>query len=104
MRLLPFTGAILTPAAGSRLKSLREGALTALYIGVAIGVTLWGSNFSDYMLLEDLGLETSAAGAALQKVSLGERFLLNMSALLTLGGLGSLVLSLFLRRRDRDGS
>lgn len=82
---------------------LREFGLATLYVGVAIGVTLWLSNFSDYMLLEDLGLETSEAGAALRKVSLGERFLLNISALLSLGGVVVLLLSLLIRRRNRDG-
>ena len=56
------------------------------------------------MLLEDLGLDASAAGVALQKVSLGERFLLNMSALLTLGGLGGFLLALFLERKARNQS
>lgn len=86
------------------MKSLRGFGVTAIYIGVTIGATLWGSNFSDYMLLEDLGLDASAAGVALQKVSLGERFLLNMSALLTLGGLGGFLLALFLERKARNQS
>lgn len=73
-------------------------------MGVAIGATLWMSNFSDYMLLEDLGLETSEAGLALRKVSPGERFLLNMSGLLTLGGVVALVLNPLIRRRNLDGS
>lgn len=86
------------------MKTLGQVGLTASYIGVAIGATLWGSNFSDYMLLEDLGLEASEAGVALLKVSLGERFLLFISALLTLGGVGVVVLSLVLRRWNSDGS
>lgn len=85
------------------MRWLREFGLTAIYVGVAIGITLWMSNFSDYMLLEDLSLETSEAGSALRKVSPGERLLLNMSGLLTLGGLAALVLSLLIRRRNLDG-
>ncbi len=59
------------------------------------------SSFSDYMLMEDLGLENSEAGAALLKLSLGERFLLYMSALLTLVGAGGFLVALLVGRNAK---
>lgn len=82
---------------------LRDLGITALYVGVAIGWTLWASDFSEYMYLEDLGLETSEAGIAALRTNPGERLLLNISLLLSLGGLVLLLLSLLIRRRNRDG-
>ena len=96
------TSATLIRAHGLDLKGLREFGLTTTYVGVAIGVTLWMSNLSDYMLLEDLGLEETEAASELWKVSPGERLLLNMSILLGVVGLGSYVLAIILSGRPRD--
>ncbi len=73
-----------------------------LYVGVAIGYTLWLSGFSEYMYLEDLGLETSEAGIAALKANPGERFLLVVSAALTLGGMLVVLISYFQGKRKRN--
>lgn len=86
------------------MKLLREISLTSIYIGAAIAYTLWASNFSDFMLLEDLGLESSEAGEALTKVSPGERVVFNMSALLTISGIVGFLIALFQRRRESGQS
>ncbi len=84
------------------METLRVFSLTAIYIGIAMAVTLWASNFSDFMLLEDLGLEDSEAASALRKVSPGERVFLNMSAVITMAGFVGLLVALFLRRKNLD--
>jgi hypothetical protein len=47
-----------------------------LLTGSVMLYTLWASNFTDYMYLEDLALENSPAAEALGQVSPGERILL----------------------------
>jgi len=64
---------------------LRNASLTALLIGVTLVFATWAGQFSDFMLLEDLGLDESEAAKALRVVSPGERIVLN----------GGLVLSIF---------
>ncbi len=90
--------------AGLNLKSLRNIGLTTLYVGVAIGYSIWLSGFSEYMYLEDLGLETSEAGIAALRTNPGEWFLLVISALLSVGGVVVVLLSIFLSQKNREGS
>lgn len=65
--------------------------MTAVYVGLAVLVTIWASNFSDFMLLEDLGFEDSAAAAALNKISPGERLLFTVAIVTVAGGFIGLV-------------
>jgi len=69
----------------AKMRDLRSASLTALLIGVVLIFATWAGNFSDFMLLEDLGLDESEAAKALRVVSPGERIVLN----------GGLVLSIF---------
>ena len=85
------------------MKSLRNFGIAIFLVGVAMGYTLWVSGLSEFMYLEDLGLETSEAGIAALRTNPGERLLLNISLLLSPGGLVLLLLSLLIRRRNRDG-
>lgn len=97
-------GAILSLEAGVNLKSLRNFGIAIFLVGVAMGYTLWASGLSEFMYLEDLGLETSEAGIAARRTNPGERLLSVISALLSLGGVVVVLLSIFLSRKNRDGS
>jgi hypothetical protein len=77
------------------MRGLRQWSLTAVYVGLAVLVTIWASNFSDFMLLEDLGFEDSAAAAALNKISPGERLLLTIAIITVVGGFIGLVANLW---------
>ncbi len=85
------------------MKSLRNFALTILSVGVAMGYTLWASGFSEYMYLEDLGLETSEGGIAALRTSPGEQLLLVVSAALTIGGMLVVLISFF-KGKNRDNT
>ena len=76
----------------------KRTSATAVYVGLAVLVTIWASNFSDLMLLEDLGLEDSAASVALYKISPGERLLFTFAILTAAGGLIGLVANLWSSR------
>jgi hypothetical protein len=67
------------------MRELRRVSLIALLVAVTLIFATWAGNFSDYMLLEDLGLDESEAAKALRVVSPGERIVLN----------GGLVFSIF---------
>ncbi len=58
-----------------------------LVVGSIALYTIWASNISDYMHLEDLSLEYSPAADALASVSPGERLLLNGALALVIVGL-----------------
>lgn len=74
------------------MRELRNVSLIALLIGVTLIFATWAGNFSDYMLLEDLGLDESEAAKALRVVSPGERLVLNGGVVLSIfGALGLLV-------------
>jgi hypothetical protein len=80
---------------------LREWSSRAVYVGLAVIVTIWASNFSDFMLLEDLGLEDSEAAVALYKISPGERLLFTVGILTAAVGLIGLVVNLWIARSKR---
>lgn len=80
---------------------LREWSWKAVYVGIAVLVTIWASNFSDFMLLEDLGLQDSTAAVALYKSSPGERLLFTFGILSAAGGLIGLVANLWSARSKR---
>lgn len=69
----------------AEMREFRNVSLIAVLIGVTLLFAIWAGNFSDYMLLEDLGLDESEAAKALRDVSPGERIVLN----------GGLVFSIF---------
>jgi hypothetical protein len=79
---------------------LRQVSVVAIFTGVAIAFTVWSSNFSDFMLLEDLGLEDSEVASALRKVSPGERLILNSGLFLAI--IGSVLLLLASIRRFKQ--
>jgi len=81
---------------------LREWSLKAVYVGLAVLVTIWASNFSDFMLLEDLGLEDSEAAVALYKISPGERLLFTVAVITTAGGFIGFVANLWIARSKRS--
>jgi hypothetical protein len=87
-----------------KLKSLRNFGFKILSVGITIGVTLWLSRFSEYMFLEDRGLETSEAGIAALKANPGERFLLVVSVALVIGGMLVVVISYFQGKRNHDNT
>jgi len=68
-----------------------------------MGYTLWASGFSEYMYLEDLGLETSEGGIAALRTSPGEQLLLVVSAALTIGGMLVVLISFF-KGKNRDNT
>jgi hypothetical protein len=80
---------------------LRKSSWTAVYVGLSVLVTIWASNFSDYMLLEDLGLEDSAAAVALNKISPGERLIFIFALVTAAAGFVGLILNLWSERRKR---
>jgi ethanolamine utilization microcompartment shell protein EutS len=80
---------------------LREWSSRAVYVGLAVLVTIWASNFSDFMLLEDLGLEDSEAAVALYKISPGERLLFTVAVITTAGGFIGFVANFWSSRRKR---
>ena len=66
--------------------------------------TLWASSFSDYMTLEDLGLDLTMAPAVFAEItslSLGERYLEAWALGSMFLGLFILILSFVLGRRNR---
>lgn len=74
------------------MHNLSSVSFTALCIGLAFLFATWAGNFSDYMHLEDLGLEESEAARALRSISPGERMVLNLGFVLSIfGALGLLV-------------
>lgn len=84
------------------MRRLRGWSLTAVYVGLAVVVTIGASNFSDFMLLEDLGFEDSAAAVALNKISPGERLLFSVAIITVAGGFIGLVASFWSARRKRS--
>ena len=75
--------------------------MKAVSVGLAVLVTIWASNFSDFMLLEDLGLEDSTAAVALHKISPGERLLFTFGILTAAVGLIGLVANFWSSSRKR---
>lgn len=67
--------------------------------GVVVAWTIWASNFSDFMYLEDLGLDESEAAIALGKVNPVEKVMLDLSLVLIALGLVSLVIFAVRSRR-----
>jgi len=80
------------------LKLIRFG-LISFVVGVVVAWTIWASNFSDFMYLEDLGLEESEAANALRKVNPIERVMLDLSLILIAAGLIALVIYAVRSRR-----
>jgi hypothetical protein len=68
------------------MRELSGLSVTAVLIGVALVFATWAGNFSDFMLLEDLGLDESEAAKALRVVSPGERIVLNGGLVLVIFG------------------
>ena len=79
-------------------------ALILLVSGATALFTLWGSSFSDYMAIEDLGLDMSLAPevfAELTRLSGGERYLAAWAIGSFALGLAVLILGLVLSRKKR---
>lgn len=73
--------------------------LISFGVGVVVAWTIWASNFSDFMYLEDLGLDESEAAIALGKVNPIEKVMLDLSLVLIALGLVSLVIFAVRSRR-----
>lgn len=73
--------------------------LISFGVGVVVAWTIWASNFSDFMYLEDLGLDESEAAIALGKVNPTEKVMLDLSLVLIALGLVSLVIFAVRSRR-----
>ena len=74
-----------------------------LLTGSVMLYTLWASNFTDYMYLEDLALENSPAAEALGQVSPGERILFYGALAQILLGLAMITGSGIAKLRTRKG-
>jgi hypothetical protein len=78
--------------------------LILLASGATTLFTLWASSFSDYMAIEDLGLDLTMATdvfAELTKLSLGERYLGALGIGSMTLGLLVLIVGILLSRRNR---
>ncbi len=79
-------------------------ALILLVSGAATLFTLWASSFSDYMALEDLGLDLTMAPdvfAELTSLSGGERYLASWALGSFILGLIVLIVAIALSRKNR---
>lgn len=77
---------------------MRFGSISFV-LGVVVAWTIWASNFSDFMYLEDLGLDESEAAIALGKANPIEKVMLDLSLVLIALGLVSLVIFAVRSRR-----
>jgi hypothetical protein len=92
-----------THARSPRIMALAIVGVGLMAAGVSAVITLWASSFARFMLLEDLGLEGTAAEAA-GRFTPVDRGLLVFGAILALLGAGALIAAAVLvYRRGRAG-
>jgi hypothetical protein len=88
-----------------QLSLLLVFALILLVSGATMLFTLWAASFSDYMAVEDLGLDLTLSTdvfAELTKLSLGERYLGALGIGSMALGLLVLIVGILLSRRNRS--
>ena len=90
------------PARAARIMALVIIGVALLAAGVSSVMTLWTSSFARFMVLEDLGLEGTTAGA-LAHITPVDRGLLISGGILALLGAAALAAAVLARFRWRAG-